>query len=150
MKGTLTDLQKVKFLEVLLKSRFLATTWFTSLLPVDKASWLALYTAFLLRWPAKTAPVVIPAEKQRLLETMLLQESDIGKRVMVGGMEEYTHIAWADKVEKMTKNIPDTNNLLISAVQKNLPSVIRKIIGSKNLTWAAFCSTVWTITLEEI
>jgi len=147
---TLTDLAKVEFLEVSLKSRSPAATWFAGLLPVDKATWLALYTAFLTRWPAKTAPVVTPGEKQRLLETTLLQERDMGKRVMVGGVEEYMHIAWADKVEKMANDIPDTNNLLVSAVRKTFPSIVRKIVGSKDVTWVAFCNTVRAITLEEI
>lgn len=150
MKGTLTDASKVEFLEVSLKSRSPAATWFAALSPANKATWAALYTAFLVRWPVKTAPVVTPGEKQRLLETTLLQESDMGKRVMVGGVEEYTHIAWADQIEKMANDIPDTNNLLVSAIRKTLPSVIRKIIGSKDITWLAFCNTVRAITLEEI
>ena len=53
------------------------------------------------------------AEKQAELEGEKITEAELGKKVKVNGAEVYTHVAWANKVEKLAKAIPDNNNLLV-------------------------------------
>ena len=71
-------------------------------------------------------------------------------RISIGGIEEYTHVVWADRVEKLAVNILDTNNLLVSRAKKTLPKTIRRIIGRKSMTWAELCKAVQDIGYEEI
>ena len=90
----------------------------------------------------KTSHGKTTAEKQATLEGEVLKESELGLRTSVKGIDEYTHVVWADKVEKLAANIPDTNNLLVASIRKALPKTIRRIIGGKTMTWAEFCKLV--------
>ena len=78
--------------------------------------------------------------------------SDLGKRVAasVGAEEELSHIVWADKVERLAGDIPDTNNLLVASTWKKLPKPITKLIGLKPMTWKVLADAVRDITLEEL
>ena len=53
------------------------------------------------------------AEKQAELEGEKITEAELGTKVKVNGVEVYTHVTWANKVEKLAKVIPDDNNLLV-------------------------------------
>jgi hypothetical protein len=53
------------------------------------------------------------AEKQVELEGEKITEEELGTKVKVNGREVYAHVAWANKVEKLVKVIPDNNNLLV-------------------------------------
>ena len=76
-----------------------------------------------LQWPTKPVTVKTTAEKQALLDETVLKTSDLGKRVAasLGAEEELSHVVWADKVERLAGDIPDTNNLLVTSTRKKLP-----------------------------
>jgi hypothetical protein len=57
---------------------------------------------------------------------------------------------WADRVERLAKDIPDTNNLLVASTQKKLPKPLLKLVGLKPMTWKELADAVRDITLEEL
>ena len=152
MKTGLTEPEKVRFLELSLKAKSPAAAWFTTLTDGSKKSFAAVRTAFETRWPVKATTEKTTAEKQALLDETILKISDLGKRVAAsaGGEEELSHIVWADKVERLAADIPDTNNLLVVSTRKRLPKPIIKLIGLKAMTWKELADAVRSITLEEL
>jgi hypothetical protein len=152
MKTGLTEADKVRFLELSLKAKSPAAAWFATLTDGSKKSFAAARTAFEVRWPVKATTEKTTAEKQALLDETVLKISDLGKRVAAsaGGEEELTHIVWADKVERLAGDIPDTNNLLVVSTRKRLPKPVVKLIGLKAMTWKELADAVRSITLEEL
>ena len=152
MKTGLTEAEKVRFLELSLKVKSPAATWFITLTDGDKKSFASVHAAFELRWPAKAITEKTTAEKQALLDETILKVGDLGKRVAasVGAEEELSHIVWADKVERLAGDIPDTNNLLVVSTRKKLPRAVVKLIGLKAMTWKELTDAVRSITLEEL
>ena len=152
MKTGLSETEKVRFLELSLKAKSPAAIWFTTLTKANKASFGSARDAFEVRWPVKAITEKTTAEKQALLDETVLKMSDLGKRVAasVGAEEELSHVMWADKVERLAGDIPDTNNLLVASTWKKLPKPLLKLIGLKPMTWKELADTVRDITLEEL
>ena len=152
MKTGLSETEKVRFLELSLKAKSPAAAWFATLTDGSKKSFAAARTAFEVRWPVKATTEKTTAEKQALLDETILRIVDLGRRVAAsaGGEEELSHIVWADKVERLAGDIPDTNNLLVVSTRKKLPKPIVKLIGLKAMTWKELTDAVRSITLEEL
>jgi hypothetical protein len=152
MKTGLTEAEKVRFLELSLKAKSPAAAWFTTLNPASRLSFSAARTAFELRWPVKAITEKTTAEKQALLDETTLKIGDLGRRVAasIGAEEELSHVVWADKVERLAGDIPDTNNLLVASIRKKLPKPLIKLIGLKPMTWKELADAVRSITLEEL
>ena len=152
MKTGLSESEKVRFLELSLKAKSPAAAWFTTLTDGSKKSFATVRTAFEIRWPVKATTEKTTAEKQALLDETILKSSDLGKRVAasIGGEEELSHVVWADKVERLAGDIPDTNNLLVVSTRKRLPKPIVRLIGLKAMTWKELADAVRSITLEEL
>jgi hypothetical protein len=81
---------------------------------------------------------------------MTITEEEVGKWVKTKGVEEFTHIVWADKVEWPVAAIPDTNGLLIGTIRKNMPKILQKVLGLGHADWPLFCRAVCTATLSQI
>ena len=152
MKTGLTEADKVRFLELSLKAKSPAAAWFLTLTKNNKATFASARDAFELRWPTKAITEKTTAEKQAMLDEAVLKITDLGKRVAasVGAEEELSHVVWADKVERLAGDIPDTNNLLVASTRKKLPKPIIKLIGLKPMTWKELADAVRDISLEEI
>ena len=152
MKTGFSEAEKVKFLELSLKAKSPAAAWFVTLKDADKKTFATARAAFELRWPVKAITEKTTAEKQALLDETVLKISDLGRRVAasVGAEEELSHVVWADKVERLASDIPDTNNLLVASTRKKLPRPLIKLIGLKAMTWGEFANAVRSVTLEEL
>jgi hypothetical protein len=152
MKTGLNEAEKVRFLELSMKAKSPAAAWFVSLTDGSKKSFASVRAAFELQWPVKAITEKTTAEKQTLLDETVLKMSDLGRRVAAskGAEEELSHIVWADKVERLAGEIPDTNNLLVASTRRKLPKPIIKLIGLKPMTWKALADAVRDITLEEL
>ena len=152
MKSALSETDKVRFFELSIKTKTPADTWLATLTPTDKATFKSIRAAFELQWPAKPVTVKTTAEKQALLDETILKPSDLGKRVAasLGAEEELSHVVWADKVERLAGDIPDTNNLLVASTRKKLPKPLLKLVGLKPMTWKQFADAVREISLEEL
>jgi hypothetical protein len=152
MKTGLSEAEKVRFFELSLKANSPAAAWFTTLTKTNKASFTAARDAFEIRWPVKAITEKTTAEKQALLDETLLKMGDLGRRVAasVGAEEELSHVVWADKVERLAGDIPDTNNLLVASTRKKLPKPLLKLVGLKPMTWKQLADAVRSISLEEL
>ena len=135
-----------------MKAKSPTAVWYTTLKATDKEMFSSVRNAFELHWPVKAITEKTIAEKQAMLDEAILKASDLGKRVAasVGTEEELSHIVWADKVERLAGDIPDTNNLLVASTRKRLPRPVIKLIGLKPMTWKQLADTVRDITLEEL
>jgi hypothetical protein len=102
------------------------------------------------RWPSKVPTVKIVEEKQAALERTTITEEEVGTRMKVKGVEEFAHVVWADKVERLAAAIPDMNGLLIGAVRKVMPKVLQKVTGTGHMDWASFCKAIRMVTLTQI
>ena len=152
MKTGLSETEKVRFLELSLKAKSPAAIWFSTLTKANKSSFASARDAFEIRWPVKVITEKTTAEKQALLDKTVLKMSDLGKRVAAsaGAEEELSHVVWADKVERLAGDIPDTNNLLVASTRNKLPKPLLKLVSLKPMTWKELADTVRDITLEEL
>jgi hypothetical protein len=152
MKSGLTETDKVRFFELSLKTKSPAEAWLSTLTAADKNSFKSIRSAFELRWPAKPITEKTTAEKQALLDETILKPSDLGRRMAasLGAEEELSHVVWADKVERLAGEIPDTNNLLVASTRKRLPKALLKLVGLKPMTWKQFTDAVRAISVEEL
>ena len=140
MKSALAKVDKVRYLELSIKTNSPADVWLATLTGTDKASFKAMRVAFKLRWPPKPITEKTTAKKQALLDKTILKPSDLGKRTAasIGAEEELSHMVWVDKVERLTGDIPDTNNLLVVTTCRKLPKALIKLVGLKPMTWKQF------------
>jgi hypothetical protein len=145
-----TDTQKLENFRLNLKSNATAEQWFENLLTKDRDTWDHLVRAFNKQWPNKVATIKTVEEKQMALEQTRISKEEVGKRIMMNGMEELLHIVWADKIEWLAAAIPDTNGLLISAICRSMPKVLFKVTGSGHMNWAMFCMAIHMATLTQI
>jgi hypothetical protein len=113
MTTTWEDEEKIKYFEMWLKSRSVAEQWLRKLEAAKKATWKNLCEAFKELWPERPIAQKTTAERQVELEGEKITEGELGTKVKVNGAELYAHIAWANRVEKLVKAIPDNNNLLV-------------------------------------
>jgi len=149
-KTAATDAQKLRAFELHLRSGSVAKQWWNTLPSVDKDTWEHLLQAFGKRWPDRTPTVKTIEEKQAALERTKITEEEVGTRVKVHGVEEFAHVVWANKIEKLAAAIPDTNGLLISSTRKAMPKALQKVTGSTHTDWTAFCKSIRTATLTQI
>ena len=144
------DEEKVNYFETWLKSGSMAEQWFRGLEAAKKATWRDLCTEFKERWPERPIVQKSTAEKQAELEGEKITEAELGTKVKVNGMEVYAHVAWANKVEKLAKAIPDNNNLLVVGCRRQLPPTLKALVSSSQDTWSTFCTAVRAIRPLDI
>ncbi|KIJ98324.1 hypothetical protein K443DRAFT_104045 [Laccaria amethystina LaAM-08-1] len=106
------DEEKIEYFETWLKSGSVAEQWLRNE-AAKKATWKNLCEVFKERWPECPIAQKTTAERQAELEGEKIMEGELGTKVKVNGAEVYAHIAWANRVEKLAKAIPDNNNLLV-------------------------------------
>jgi hypothetical protein len=144
------DEDKVEYFETWLKSGSTAEQWFTGLEAAKKTTWKELCAAFKERWPERPIVQKSMAEKQAELEGERITEGELGTKVKVNGTEIYAHVAWANRVEKLAKAIPDNNNLLVVGCRRQLPPTLKALVSSSNDTWTTFCKAVRAIRPLDI
>ena len=150
MGTTWEDGDKVTYFETWLKSGSTAEQWFKELEAAKKATWKELCKAFKERWPERPIVQKSTAEKQAELEGEKITEAELGTKVKVNGVEVYAHVAWANKVEKLAKAIPDDNNLLVVGCRRQLPPMLKALVSSAHDTWTTFCMAVRAIRPVDI
>ncbi|KAF8962236.1 hypothetical protein BDZ97DRAFT_1920720 [Flammula alnicola] len=147
---TINEAAKVCLFELWLKAGSAAELWFSKLKPEDKDNWEHLSAAFNLRWPARILTVMTTEEKHALLMATVISEDSLGKRVKVGGVEEFSHIIWADKIGCLVKAIKDENGLLIPVVRCDMPRVLKLLVGTQHTIWPMFCTAVHAVSVTEL
>ncbi|KAG6905709.1 hypothetical protein DXG01_001190 [Tephrocybe rancida] len=113
-KANATDTDRITTFRLSLKTGSDAHAWFKGLDDTTTATWTSLKTAFNLKWPEKVQATKTTEEKTSTLMAAELKSEDVGKRINVNGVEEWSHIAWADRVKCLAGVIPDSEGLLIN------------------------------------
>ena len=150
MATTWEDADKIDYFETWLKSGSAAEQWLRNLEEAKKSTWKNLCEAFKEQWPERPIVQKTTAEKQAELEGEKITEGELGTKVKVNRVEVYAHIAWANKVEKLAKAIPDNNNLLVVSCRRQLPPTLKALVSSSNDTWISFCAAVRAIRPLDI
>ncbi|KIJ89816.1 hypothetical protein K443DRAFT_32029, partial [Laccaria amethystina LaAM-08-1] len=150
MATTWEDEDKINYFETWLKSGSVAEQWFRSLEAAKKTTWKELCIAFKERWPERAVTQKTTAEKQAELEGEKITEAELGTKVRVNGTETYAHIAWANKVEKLARAVPDNNNLLVVGCRRQLPPTLKALVSSSHDMWTSFCTAVRAIRPLDI
>ncbi|KAF5386720.1 hypothetical protein D9615_002120 [Tricholomella constricta] len=143
------DADKILLFTLSLKTGSDAHAWLKSLSALEKSTWTLLQRAFNAKWPERVVAAKTKDEKTALLAAAILKPGDVGKRITTNGVDELSHVAWADKVEKLANAIPDRDGLLINTTRQALPSAVRSMLGSYD-TWELFCGAVRALPLERI
>ncbi|KAF5378164.1 hypothetical protein D9615_007525 [Tricholomella constricta] len=150
MQKSWNDTQKVAWFELSLLGGSPAEEWYESLPATTTAVWTDLRAAFRLRWPAKTAVRKTQEERQAELMEAKIKEATLGLKVKVNGTEVWTHVAWADKVERLARAIPDDNNLLVQSTRECMAPSLKALVPRSNNTWSAFCRAVKDVDVTEL
>lgn len=73
-----------------------AKIWWNRLAAGEKDNWAHLRVAFEKKWPEKLITEKTVEEQHA---ATVLKEESLGKRVKVDGVDEFSHVVWADKLE---------------------------------------------------
>ena len=142
----ITQEEKCERLYLNCKSDFDAEEWYDDLPEADKATWTALAAAFRLRWPRRAKVQKTPEQKKEELFAQTLDEEKMLDKEEIGGSEVYTYVAWADRVDKLSTALGDTQGFLVSVMRDNLPKALRNVIGTSHTDWASFTAAVRTVS----
>ncbi|KAG6904227.1 hypothetical protein DXG01_011610, partial [Tephrocybe rancida] len=144
------DASKVNYLKLCLKDGSPSAEWFLELDDDRKDTWAAALMAFNERWPQVRAATKTKGEKQEELEKARIGEADLGKKIKVNGVETWTHVAWADRVQRLVRAIPDDGSLLVKAARDNMAPSLRALVPHTNDTWATFTKAVREVSVIEL
>ncbi|KIM35495.1 hypothetical protein M413DRAFT_32445 [Hebeloma cylindrosporum] len=150
VKVGLTEADRVRLFELSLKSGRAAKIWWNGLEAGEKDTWVNLRAAFEKRWPEKLITEKTREEQHALLDATVLDEESLGKRVKGDGVEEFSHVVWADKLERVSKSLKDESGLLIPIVRKAMPRALRVLVSTKHQTWSAFCDAIRKVSMTEL
>lgn len=141
----LTEAQQCKRFRRHCRSAFEAEEWYDTLTATTTTDWDKFTVAFNLKWPAVQRSLRSAAEKKAELLAERLEEKDLMTKVERNGVQLYTHIAWANRVDRLAAAVGDPGGLLISVVHKLLPRAIRDLVGDEHTGWPAFTAAVCAI-----
>lgn len=149
-KASISEADKIKTFRLKLKAGSVANEWFSGLPATDKSTWTQLQAAFAKRWPERTTPTKTREEKQTELKQAVLRENQLEQKEKVNGMEEWSHVAWADRVQRLAEAIPDDHGLLVAETRDKLPAVLRRLVSAEHSTWASFCDVIRKVSLTAL
>jgi hypothetical protein len=142
----ITQEEKCERLYLHCKSDFDAEEWYDNLPQNDKATWTALTTAFRIRWPQQAKVQKTPKQKKAELFAQTLDEEKMLDKEEIGGAKVYAYIAWADRVDKLSIALGDTQGFLVSVMRDNLPKALCNVIGTSHTDWATFTAAVRNVS----
>jgi len=106
-----------------------ADLWFEDLAQATQESWVQLETAFVARWPRITQAKRSEQEIERELLSTLLNEKELGEKVKIGGVDVWSHVAWADKVTILVNEANIASKTThIWQVRDKLPDAIKDVV----------------------
>ncbi|KAF8153332.1 hypothetical protein B0H34DRAFT_800549 [Crassisporium funariophilum] len=149
-KVNLSEADKVRTFELWLKLGRAAKSWWNSLAVDEKDTWAHLRVAFEKKWPEKLITERTMEEQHATLEATVLKEESLGKRVKVDGVEEFSHVVWADKLERLSVALKDNSGLLIPTVRRSMPRALKLLVGRQHRTWPSFCDAIRRVSITEL
>jgi hypothetical protein len=145
-KPGITEEEKCERLYLHCKSDFDAEEWYDNLPQADKTSWAALGTAFRLRWPRRAKVQKTPEQKKAELFAQTLDDGTMLDKEEIGGTKVYHYIAWADRVDRLSTALGDTQGFLVSVMRDALPKALRNVIGVSHTDWTTFTAAVRNVS----
>lgn len=128
-----------------------ADLWFDDLTQTMQESWARLETAFVAQWPQITQAKRSEQEIERELLGTLLNEKELGEKVKIGGVDIWSHVAWANKVTILVNEANITSKTThIWQVRDKLPDTIKDVVGSTHADWTTFMKAVRDVDLQHI
>jgi hypothetical protein len=128
-----------------------ADLWFEDLPQATQQSWTLLEVAFIARWPRITQAKRSEQEIERELLNTLLEEKELGEKVKIGGVEVWSHVAWADKITILVNEANVASKTThIWQVRDKLPDAIKDVVKSTHADWTAFLQAVHDVDLQHI
>ena len=128
-----------------------ADRWYEDLPQPTQESWKDIETEFAKRWPRVTQATRMEQELERELLMTALGEKELGEKVNSGGIEVWTHVAWADKMAALVGEAKlSTKTTHIWQVRDKLPEAIKEVVKSTHVNWTAFLQAVRNVELQHI
>jgi hypothetical protein len=128
-----------------------ADIWFEELEEATRKSWDLLEKAFVARWPRITQAKRSEQEIERELLSTTLEEKDLGTKVKIGGVDVWSHVAWADKIAILVnEGSLASKTTHIWQVRDKLPDAIKDAVKSTQTDWTAFLQAVRDTDLQHI
>ncbi|KAJ7602165.1 hypothetical protein DFH06DRAFT_1024187 [Mycena polygramma] len=148
--GDKTDAAKVKQFKNYLLSGGEADLWL-SLDAATRADWDKTETAFETKWPETVVVQKAQTDYELELGETRLEEKDLGKKESVLGRDVWTHVIWADKMQKLAQGAKVvTGTTYIVHARRNLPNIIKDKIPSTFTDWKEFLTAVRDVDIEHI
>ncbi|KAF8235635.1 hypothetical protein L208DRAFT_1256225 [Tricholoma matsutake] len=125
--------------------------WYGSFDAAILVDWALMEAEFHTQWPKAAVVKKTSTEYEEELLGLRLKEEELGKKETVAGKEAYTHLIWADKMQKLAKGAGiEMGMIYIRQVRKMLPSAIKDKVGNKHANWTTFLKAVQDIDIEYI
>jgi hypothetical protein len=149
--GDKSDAHKQKQFINFLHADSVADDWYEALDAAIRADWALVEAAFHTRWPKIAVVKKTSTEYEEELLGLRLKDEELGRKETVAGRETYTHVIWADKMQKLAKGAGvETGTIYIGQVRKMLPTIIKDKVADKHADWTAFLKAVRDIDVEYI
>ena len=69
---------------------------------------------------------------------------------MCCALREFSHVVWANKLERLSKALKDDSGLLIPTVRRSMPTALKLLVGTQHRTWTTFCDAVRNVSITEL
>jgi len=119
-----------------------AEEWYDALPAPTRQNWTLLLAAFKIRWPKRPKVQKTQEQKKAELFAQMLEEERMLEQEESGGTQVYVYIAWADRVERLSTALGDTQGFLVSIMRDALPKALRNVIGTTHNDWPSFTAAV--------
>ena len=128
-----------------------ADKWYEDLPQLTQESWMDIETEFAQRWPCIKQATRSEQELEQELLITVLEEKELGEKVNNGGIEVWSHVAWADKIAILVNEANlSMKTTYIWQVRDKLPEAIKDVVKSSQADWTAFLQAVRDIDLQHI
>ncbi|KAJ6570437.1 hypothetical protein DFH09DRAFT_1313045 [Mycena vulgaris] len=127
-----------------------AEKWYDKLDVATQGDWKKLKAAFLKQWPAETVPELSTEQHRARLRAEKLRKEDIGKVVIVRGMETTGQAAWANRVLALSMRADDPSGAMIHGIRDGMPAMMRKLVTGAFTSYKAFCDAVKAVDDDTI
>lgn len=149
--GDKKDEVKVKQFKNYLHAGGEADLWYKGLSATVRGDWDQTEAAFEVKWPETVVVQKAQTDYELELAETVLQAKELGKKEIVLGREVWTHVVWADKMQKIAAGAKvDSGTMYIAHARRSLPDIIKDKIPSTFKSWAEFLKAVREVDIEHI
>ncbi|KAG6823263.1 hypothetical protein H0H92_010826, partial [Tricholoma furcatifolium] len=148
--GITTDADKLEAFPDFLKGRSVAERWFKD--PEQRwTTWQGVQTAFMARFPGVEKVEKSPIDLERELQEKKLRVEDLGTTRTYGGVEAWSHIAFADEIlDLATRAGIAGGTSSIFVVRDNLPDILKTKVSETQTSWMTFCNAIKAVDMSHI